>query len=213
MGRRSLGKCDPQLDLSGHLLSAKCLPQPWDQKEVFPRCQAMEVEVGTGKGLFLRRQASTETEKNFLGIEISSKYARFAASRLAQQALTNARVVHADARHVFSETLPDASLTAIHIYFPDPWWKKRHHKRRLLTPVFVQQLSRTLISGGILHFWTDVSETYEAGLIALATDDRLQGPQGVAPREAEYDLDYQTHFERRMRLSGKPIFRSEFIRI
>ena len=213
MGRRALGKVDSQIDLTSHLLSGKSLPQPWDQEQLFTASCPLEVEIGSGKGLFLQRQGTALPQKNFLGIEISLKYARFAASRLARAGVANACVVHADARQVFSEIFPDASLAAIHIYFPDPWWKKRHHKRRLLNENFVGQLSRTLISGGYLHFWTDVQETFDAGIAALKTDAQLQGPQEVIPSQAEHDLDYQTHFERRMRLSGKKIFRSEYIRL
>ena len=212
MGRRALGKSDPRLDLTSHLVTAQRLPQLWDQEQLFPTSQPLEVEVGSGKGLFLYRQATASPQKNLLGIEISSKYARFSASRLARAGLTNARVVHADARQVFCEMLPDASLAAIHIYFPDPWWKKRHHKRRLLTAGFASQISRTLISGGFLHFWTDVAETYEAGLTVLNADNYLEGPYAVLSRDAEHDLDYQTHFERRMRLRGKDIYRAEFMR-
>ena len=106
MGRRTLGKSDPRLDLTSHLVTAQRLPQPWDQEQIFPTSQPLEVEVGSGKGLFLHQQATSSPQKNFLGIEISSKYARFSASRLARAGLTNARVVHADARQVFCEMLP-----------------------------------------------------------------------------------------------------------
>ena len=108
MGRRSLGKSNSELDVSAHLLSFECLPQPWDQAQIFPLRQSLEVEIGTGKGLFLQRQASAMPSTNYLGIEISLKYARFAASKLARAALTNARILHADARRTFSDHFPDA---------------------------------------------------------------------------------------------------------
>ena len=103
MGRRALGKSDPRLDLTSHLVTAQRLPQLWDQEQLFPTSQPLEVEVGSGKGLFLYRQATASPQKNLLGIEISSKYARFSASRLAQAGLTNVRVAHADARQVFCD--------------------------------------------------------------------------------------------------------------
>ena len=212
MGRRALGKIDTQIDLTHHLFRREGLPQSWDPGEFFSTNRLLEVEIGSGKGLFLQRQGTARPDKNFLGIEISLKYARFAASRLARAGVDNACVLHADARHVFSEILPDASVAAVHIYFPDPWWKKRHHKRRLLNPDFVAQMSRTIMSGGCLHFWTDVEETFIAGLAALETDAHLQGPHEVLAAEAFHDLDYQTHFERRMRLGGKKVFRSQFLR-
>jgi tRNA (guanine-N7-)-methyltransferase len=189
------------------------LPQPWGQTKLFAvSSRPLEVEIGTGKGLFLQHEATAKPEANFMGIEISEKYARFAAARLAKRGLENALVVHADARRVFSERLPAESLAAVHVYFPDPWWKKRHHKRRILTAAFVGQIARTLESGGRLHFWTDVEETFDNGLAILATEGTLCGPNKVVPREALHDLDYRTHFERRMRLVGKEVYRAEFVK-
>ncbi|MEX0613133.1 MAG: methyltransferase domain-containing protein, partial [Pirellulales bacterium] len=132
MGRRALRKVDPALDLSRHLKSWDELPKPWDAAVLFGRVAPLEVEVGSGKGLFLQTAAAAMPERNFLGIEIAPKYARFAAARLARQALTNAVVIHGDAQRLFAELLPEDSLSAVHVYFPDPWWKKRHHKRRVL---------------------------------------------------------------------------------
>ena len=95
---------------------------------MFDRDAPLEIEVGSGKGLFLQSAASTNPDHNFLGIEIATKYARFAAARLARSGLPNAVMVHGDAQPIFAELLPDNSLAAVHVYFPDPWWKKRHRK-------------------------------------------------------------------------------------
>ncbi len=86
------------------------------------------------------------------GIEIAAKYARFAAARLAKLGVPNAAVVHGDALRFFAEVLPDASVSAVHIYFPDPWWKKRHLKRRIIRPSFVADVFRTLEPGGCFTF-------------------------------------------------------------
>lgn len=212
MGYRTLRKCDPTRDLAKHLIAGENLPQPWVQTKLFAVSQPLEVEIGTGKGLFLQHEATAKPKANFLGIEISAKYARFAAARLAKSGLENARVVHADARRIFSEQLPAESLAAVHIYFPDPWWKKRHHKRRIMTEAFVSQIVCTLESGGRLHFWTDVEETFDIGLALLTTEGTLWGPNKVVPHEAQHDLDYRTHFERRMRLVGKEVYRAEFVK-
>lgn len=210
MPRRALRKTDPALDLSYHLKTIVDLPRPWSTSQLFERDLPLEVEVGSGKGLFLQSAALANPDNNFLGIEIAGKYAHFAAARLATHKLSNAIMVAGDAQRVFAELLPDESLAAVHVYFPDPWWKKRHHKRRVMNERFVKQIARTLMSGGALHFWTDVEERFVATLELIAEETALVGPLKVAERPAEHDLDYRTHFERRMRLDQKPIYRAEF---
>lgn len=210
MGRRALPKIDPTLDVSRHLKTFDELPQPWDASQLFRRTAPLEVEVGSGKGLFLQSAATALPQHNFLGIELAHKYARFAASRLAKRELTNAVVVDGDAQRVFRELIPDASLAAVHVYFPDPWWKKRHHKRRLMNESFIADVERTLEPDGRLHFWTDVREYFELSLELLARFPTLVGPLTVAERPAEHDLDYRTHFERRTRLQQRPVYRGQF---
>jgi tRNA (guanine-N7-)-methyltransferase len=212
MGRRALPKIDPALDLSGHLRTFDELPTPWDQATLFGRVAPLEVEVGSGKGLFLQTAAVAVPEHNFLGIELAHKYARFAASRLVKRGLTNAVMVDGDALRVFHELLPSESLAAVHVYFPDPWWKKRHHKRRVMTETFIADVARTLIADGRLHFWTDVEDYFTATLELIAQCCSLAGPLAVPERPAEHDLDFRTHFERRMRLHGEAVYRSELVK-
>jgi tRNA (guanine-N7-)-methyltransferase len=210
MGRRALRKTDPSLDLSGHLKTSDELPRPWDSTMLFGRQAPLEVEVGSGKGLFLRSAAAARPTVDFLGIEVAGKYARFAAAALAKRNLPNAVVVIGDALRVFSEVLPDGLFQAVHIYFPDPWWKKRHKKRRIMCEPFVRDVQRTLEPGGRLHFWSDVEEYFQTTLDLLARATDLKGPMEVPETAAEHDMDYRTHFERRMRLHGQPVYRAEF---
>lgn len=210
MGRRALRKIDPDLDLSGHLKTVDELPQPWDAAALFGRVAPLEVEIGSGKGLFMQAAAAGTPEHDFLGIEIARKYARFSAARLAQRGLRNAVMIQGDALGVFRELLPDGSLAAVHIYFPDPWWKKRHHKRRVMNEPLLKDVTRTLVPGGVLHFWTDVKDYFDESLELIAEHTPLSGPLPVSEQPAEHDLDFRTHFERRMRLSGLPVYRSEF---
>lgn len=210
MPRRALRKLDPSLDLSRHLKSLADLPQPFRAEPLFGRAAPLEVEVGSGKGMFMQSAAIATLEHNFLGIEIAGKYAHYAAARLAKHTLDNAIMIQGDAQRLFGEILPENSLAAVHVYFPDPWWKKRHHKRRVMNERFVQNVYRTLSPGGTLHYWTDVHERYEETLKLLATQTALSGPFEVAERPAEHSLDYRTHFERRMRLTDQPVYRAEF---
>jgi tRNA (guanine-N7-)-methyltransferase len=210
MGRRALRKIDPELDLSARLKTIDELPSPWDSVRLFGRNASLEVEVGSGKGLFLRTAAGRRPEVDFLGIEISLKYARFAAAGVVKRNLRNAVVVAGDALRVFADFLPNQSLEAIHVYFPDPWWKKRHKKRRIMRPSAVHDFQRTLKPGGRLHFWSDVEEYFLTTLELLAEETHLEGPFELHEPEAEDDMDYRTHFERRMRLHGQAVYRAEF---
>jgi len=212
MGRRALRKPDTTIDLSAHLKTFDQLPSPWNAESLLGRVAPLEVEVGSGKGLFMRSAAAQRPETNFLGIEVSRKYALFAAEALAKRGLSNAVVVAADALRVFDELLPDASLAVVHVYFPDPWWKKRHKKRRLMRESFVRDVQRTLRPGGSLHFWTDVEEYFQTTLELLAEVTALEGPLEVAETPAEHDMAYRTHFERRMRLGQRPVHRAKFRR-
>ncbi len=101
-------------------------------------------------------------------------------------------------------------MAAVHVYFPDPWWKARHKKRRVMNEAFLHDVERTLQPAGRLHFWTDVEEYFQATLSLIAACTRLVGPLSVAEQPAEHDLDYRTHFERRMRFHALPVYRSEF---
>jgi tRNA (guanine-N7-)-methyltransferase len=210
MPRRALRKIDPALDLSRYLKTWDELPRPWSMHTLFGREAPLEIEVGSGKGLFLQSAAAATPEHNFLGIEIAQKYAHHCAARLAKYELSHAVMINADAERIFRELLPDDSLHAVHVYFPDPWWKKRHHKRRVMNPSFLKDAARTLAPGGRLHFWTDVQDYFDASLALVAEHTSLTGPLSVPERAAAHDLDFHTHFERRTRLSELPVYRSEF---
>lgn len=210
MARRALRKLPADVDLARWLKSFDDLPRPWDALAVFGRQAPLEVELGSGKGLFLSSSATARPETNFLGLEVAGKYAAHAAWRLARATLDNGRVVHGDGLRVFREVLPDRGLAAVHVYFPDPWWKAKHKKRRVMNADFLADVQRTLAPDGALHFWTDVEEYFHSALETIAASTRLRGPLPVAESQAAHDLDYRTHFERRMRLHGLPVYRAEF---
>jgi len=210
VGRRALRKLDAALDLSRHLYALESLTPPFNPASFFDRAAPIEVELGSGKGLFLTEASTARLDCNFVGLEIAKKYAAHCGSRLARRSLTNAVMISGDGLRFFREFLPADSVAAVHVYFPDPWWKKRHKKRRVMNEAFLADAHRVLVFGGALHFWTDVEEYFTTTLELMARVSPLAGPLPVAERPADHDLDYRTHFERRKRKDGLPIFRSEF---
>ena len=206
--------CTPQDRSVARSLEAsagvRAASRPWSAEAIFGRVAPLEIEVGSGKGLFLRNAARSHPDVDFLGIEIAHKYARFAAAGLAKAGLPNGRVVSGDGMRIFAELIPD-------------WLAGRG--TRLLSRSLVEEAAPQAArderdlrcarradapAGRSLHFWTDVEEYFQATLELLAAHTRLFGPIAVPERAAEHDLAYRTHFERRMRLSNEPVFRAEF---
>ena len=186
---------------------------PIDWRELFGNDRAVEVEVGFGKGLFLATAAAARPDVNFIGIEVVRKYQLYAATRLAKRSLRNVRVACADARTVLRDRVAAQSVQAVHVYFPDPWWKARHRKRRVFTPEFAHMVGTILKPGGRLWLATDV-EAYHGVMTQIVHDlgpafAELQPP---SPNEPRHDMDYLTNFERKFRKEGRPIYRLAYER-
>ncbi|MCA9104228.1 MAG: tRNA (guanosine(46)-N7)-methyltransferase TrmB [Planctomycetales bacterium] len=211
MARGARPKIDPALDLAPYLKTVEGLQGVFDPCAQLGRVAPVEIEIGSGKGLFLTRIARTCPDRLFVGVEIAKSYAALIAGRLAKAQATNALIFQGDGVRFADEHIAPNSVDAFHVYFPDPWWKKKHRKRRVLNERLLRAIERNLKPGGRLHFWTDVQEYFETTLELIAEVTRLEGPLEVAESSPEHDLDYRTHFERRSRLSGLPVYRSEFI--
>src|SRR5262249_49463700 len=159
-----------------------------------------------GKGLFLVTAAGACPDVNFLGVEVVRKYQLFTATRLAKRQLRNVRLVKADARLFFRDYIATNVLQAVHVYFPDPSWEKRHPQRRVFTPEFAEQCERVLRVGGRLHVVTDVAEYFQVITELLAGQGGVQPVPPPQPTEGKTDLDYLTNFERKFRQEGRPIY-------
>lgn len=212
MGRRALPKIDPNISLDRYFRSTESCTGAATTSAWFGRDLPLELEIGSGKGLFLANAARDCPGHGFVGIEISRKYARFAAFRLARAGVDNALMLHGNGVEFVRDHVRDASVHAVHIYFPDPWWKARHRKRRVMTEAFIRDIERILVPAGTLHFWTDVQEYFDETIELIERCSQLRGPYAVDQQSPEHDLDYRTHFERRMRQHGKPVYRSQFTR-
>lgn len=130
----------------------------------------LEIEIGFGHGRFLVSYASSlPAGTRMLGFEVPAKFCRAANAALERAGLTDARIVQGDARPVVA-SLQDASVDAIHVGFPDPWWKKRHHRRRIFTAAFIDVVARVLRPGGVVTLRTDV-EAYARDVTARFDED------------------------------------------
>ncbi len=127
---------------------------------------------------------------------------------MAKLGLGNVRVLPGDALLFMSKYVPDASLSALHVYFPDPWWKARHRKRRVFGKPLVLSAERTLIPGSELHVVTDVLEYFGVITELMAEHPRFAVQTVPVPHDATHELDYLTNFERKYRIEGRPIYRA-----
>lgn len=187
-------------------------PRNWTQLcDRMPTVNApIELEIGSGKGLFLQQAATERPLHNFIGIELSGKFANRAAQRLARHQLPNVQMLRGDAEAFLLKVVPDRSVEAVHVYFPDPWWRRKHKKRRVLNDDTLAAIERILKPQGKFHFWTDVLDYYELICRHVIEHMKLDGPRYVPQRAALHDLDYTTHFERRARRNHQPIYRAVF---
>ncbi len=188
-------------------------PGPLEWTHLFGNDGPVEIEVGFGKGLFLLNESCRRPHTNFLGIEIERKYVMLTASRLARRCTANVRLACTDAHWLLRERVAAASVAAVHIYFPDPWWKKRHRKRRLLTPDFAARCARVLRAGGRLHFVSDVAEYFAESIDLLNATNVLRSLEWPAPEAVHDERAFLTNFERKYRKEGRPLYRALFERI
>lgn len=176
----------------------------WEQ--IFGNSQPIELEIGAGDGSFLVQYAATHPERNFLGIERLLGRLRKIDRKSKKLGLLNVRALRLEASYVLRWMIPPGSLSAIHIYFPDPWPKRRHWKRRLINPEFTQLAHRALAPGGVVFLRTDHAE-YFAQMQEVFVPSPLFTP-GVAPEEL---LSVWTDFETDFRARGISTLQSAWI--
>jgi tRNA (guanine-N7-)-methyltransferase len=198
------------IDATPYIVEYATLTPPIDWTQLFGNDRPVELEIGSGKGLFLANAAQAHPDRNFFGIEMAKKYAYKAADRVAKRTLANVRVLPGDALLFLAKYTPPASLDAVHVYFPDPWWKARHKKRRVFAEPLIVDLERTLIPGGDLHVATDVEDYFRVILALMATHPRFEVQPEPLPTDPEHDNDYLTNFERKYRIEGRPIYRAHY---
>lgn len=206
------------LNTEGHGLRGVDLP-PHDEGTLDPRswfeetARRFEIEIGSGKGTFLVQQAVLEPETNFLGIEWAGEFYRFAADRARRHELTNVRILHADATEFIRFWCPDGIADVIHLYFSDPWPKKRHHKRRVVQDASLKQMHRLLQPGGEVRLVTDHDELwswYEEHAESNAA--LFERNEFEPPASASEDELVGTNFERKFAREGRPFHSMTLVR-
>jgi tRNA (guanine-N7-)-methyltransferase len=128
---------------------------------LFGRSAPVHIEVGSGKGTFLVNEAARFTDRDYLGIEWARKYYRYAVDRVGRRGLSNVRMIRADAPVFLEQSIPEQSIDCFHIYFPDPWPKKRHHKRRFFNAANLELLIRLLKPQGLIRVATDHGDYFQ----------------------------------------------------
>lgn len=170
-------------------------PEPVDLAQVFGRQAPQIVEIGFGMGQATAQIAQARPDDDFVGIEVHAPGVGSLCKLIDEGGITNLRIVQHDAVEVLRDMIPEASLAGVHIYFPDPWPKKRHHKRRLVQGPFVKLIASRLAPGGYLHCATDWEEYAQQMLEVLSAEPQLANTaEGFAPKP-----DYRplTKFENR----------------
>jgi tRNA (guanine-N7-)-methyltransferase len=178
-----------------------------DFPRIFGRIGPIHIEIGTGKAAFLLKEAMAQPNANFLGIERASRYYRYAVDRIGRWGLKNVRIIRTEAAFFLTDFVPDDVVDCFHIYFPDPWPKKRHHKRRFFCPANMQQLLRALKTGGRLKIVTDHEEYFEVIKELIDAESKtLEEIEFLRPTGAEIGEWVGTNFERKYLKQDIPIY-------
>ncbi len=184
---------------------------PVDFAQIFGRSGPVHIEIGSGKGTFLVAQAKAQPEVNFLGIEWARKFYRHAVDRIGRWGLRNVRILRADAATLLHDAVPADSVDCFHVYFPDPWPKKRHHKRRFLQSANLEVLIRCLKPGGEIRIATDHADYFEQiRQVTSAFRGVLQEIEFTRPAGAREGELTGTNYERKYVKQSRPIYTAAF---
>jgi tRNA (guanine-N7-)-methyltransferase len=188
-----------------------CVEGRLDWRGLFGNDRPVVVEIGCGKGRFIIRSALDNPRLNYFGMERAGKFFSIMKQRVVRAQAGNILLLKGEADHCVRTYIADASVRAYHVLFPDPWPKKRHHKRRLVNDGFMREVLRTLVPGGCICFATDFEDYFRqmtevsracAGLRELYC--RVILPESADPEAAA------TNYERKYLMQGRPIYRAAY---
>jgi tRNA (guanine-N7-)-methyltransferase len=181
---------------------------------VFGTQKPPEIEIGCGRGMFLIKSARENPGLNYLGIELSARFFRMLKERVQKSAAQNIRIIQGEAGFILKKFVPENSVTAVHIYFPDPWPKKRHWKRRLINSGFVETVRCALVPGGQLFMATDFQDYFAEMLQAADACEGFEqvSHQEIAPHQAGPE-QAATSYERKYLIQGRVIYRATYRKV
>lgn len=194
---------------AGEALKAQQGPADWAQ--VFGRPGPLELEIGCGAGGFALGYCRAHPEVNYVAFEWRKKYARELAFRAGKYAVSNLRVIEGDAKVHVPRLFAKESLSVIHLQFPDPWWKRAHQKRAILTPDFTGLLLSLLARGGVFELRTDVEDRARA-MLATLEEAGLENPLGKGEFHPPLPDEVASTRERRYLARGEPVYRARLVR-
>jgi len=185
-------------------------PRDWFNQSIRP----LELEIGSGKGTFLLQESQQRPDVNYFGFEWAAEYYRYASDRIRRHHQENIRMMYGDAVVFLKYWCQDSVADVIHLYFSDPWPKKRHHKRRVIQEDTLQTFHRILKPQGIVHVVTDHDDlwTWCEEHFARNTSLFTPTPFGNAPSAAKGEL-VGTNFERKYRIEGRPFHSTSLVRV
>lgn len=182
-------------------------------QDIFGNDHPVEVEIGPGKGAFLFACAQNTPERNFFAVEINKRRAFRLAHRIERDGLSNIRAIHGDMRCLIQTPLWPGGVSVYHLYFPDPWWKRRHRQRRLFHEDFAAALAQTLLLGGKILLASDVHEYFVQIVRQFSTVPELQQFPWERDQVTKKGKPILTDFERKFRELGQPIYYAGFQRV
>jgi tRNA (guanine-N7-)-methyltransferase len=199
----------PEIALLPEAISEKS-----DFSRIFRSAAPIEVEIGSGRGTFLVSQAQAHPEINFLGIEYTNKVYRYSVDRIGRRGLTNVRIIRTEAVDFVKSLIPDASVRTFHIYYPDPWPKKRHNKRRFFSQSNLDELLRCLVPGGRIQLATDHEDYWQQmESVIRSAGSRVQSVDFQTPAGAAEGEIVGTNYERKYKKEGRKAFSAAIIKI
>ena len=184
-----------------------------DYSAKFKRSAPVVLEIGFGMGASLAQMAVADPDSDFIGIEVHHPGVGKLLQLADEQQISNLKAYEHDAVEVLEQCLPDNSLQRIQIYFPDPWHKKKHNKRRLIQPAFVQQLRQKLAVGGVLHLATDWENYAEQMLEVLSEAEGFENTVGNGEYAPRPEYRPKTKFEARGERLGHGVWDLLFVRV